>query len=177
MEFKMSGHLLTGFDIQMKHGPEQTGASAEEEGESKSDRISLRWKELLWHFHSERWGTLKQCWFDVMVGSYCRVEKVGVFTPASLDKLLKRSMERAEELRLERRWVGTVTSHKNKSSAPRCIPLLLSHCSVCFAFNVLVKTEGPLVIASARESKQKNLQEGHNSNTMGSEKLNLGWYL
>lgn len=32
MEFKISGHLLTGFDIQMKHGPEQTGASAEEEG-------------------------------------------------------------------------------------------------------------------------------------------------
>lgn len=33
MESKiMSGHLLTAFDIQMKHGPEQTGASAEEEG-------------------------------------------------------------------------------------------------------------------------------------------------
>lgn len=32
MAFKVSGHLLTGFDIQMKHGPVQTGASAEEEG-------------------------------------------------------------------------------------------------------------------------------------------------
>lgn len=31
MEFKMSGHLLKGFDIQMKHGPGQTGISAEEE--------------------------------------------------------------------------------------------------------------------------------------------------
>lgn len=28
----MSGHLLTAFDIQMQHGPEQTDASAEEEG-------------------------------------------------------------------------------------------------------------------------------------------------
>lgn len=142
MEFKISGHLLTGFDIQMKHGPEQTGASAEEEGESKSDRISLRWKELVWHFHSKHWGTLKQCWFDVMVGSYCCVEKVSVFTPASLDKLLKRSMGRAEVVRLERRWVGTVTSHKNKSNSPRCIPLLLSLiwlCLQCFA----KKLKGP----------------------------------
>lgn len=32
MAFKVSGHLLKGFDIQMKHGPVQTGASAEEEG-------------------------------------------------------------------------------------------------------------------------------------------------
>lgn len=123
--------------------------------ESKSDRISLRWKELVWHFHSECWGTLKQCWFDVMVGSYCHVEKVVVFTPASLDKLLKHSMEQVEELGPERRWVGTVTPHKNKSNAPRCTPLLLSHCSVCFAFNVLEKTEGPLAIASAEESKQQ----------------------
>lgn len=129
-------------------------------GESISDRISLRWKELVWHFHSESWGTLKRCWFDVMVGSYCCVEKVRVFTPASLDKLLKRSMEQAEELRLERRWVGTVTSHKNKSNPPHRIPLLLSHWSVCFAFNVLVKTEGPLVIASAEESKHKRPPRG-----------------
>lgn len=33
-----------------------------------------------------------------MVGSYCRAEKVGVFTLAPLDKVLKRSVERAEEL-------------------------------------------------------------------------------
>lgn len=33
-----------------------------------------------------------------MVGSYCRAEKVGVFTPAPLDKVLKHSVERAEEL-------------------------------------------------------------------------------
>lgn len=38
----MSGHLHRGFDIQMKHGHVQTGASAEEEEETKSDRISLR---------------------------------------------------------------------------------------------------------------------------------------
>lgn len=89
-----------------------------------------------------------------MVGSYCRAEKVGVFTPAPLDKVLKRSVERAEELGP---WVGERgggaqgaakmsrhghTAQKNKSNAPCCIPLLLSHCSVCFAcFNVLVKTE------------------------------------
>ena len=77
--------------------------------ESKSDRISPRWKELTWQFHSEHWGTLRQCWFDVMVGSYCCVEKVSIFTPASLDKLLKRSVERADEQRLVRRRVGTVT--------------------------------------------------------------------
>lgn len=73
---------------------------------------------------------------------------------------------------------GHVTSHKNKSNPHRRIPHLLSHWSVCFAFSVLVKTKGPLVIASAEESKhKKNLQEGHTSNTMGSGELNLGLYL
>lgn len=32
MSLKASGHLLTLFDIQMKHGLVQTGASAEEDG-------------------------------------------------------------------------------------------------------------------------------------------------
>lgn len=32
MSFKVSDQLLTGFDIQMKHGPVQIGALAEEEG-------------------------------------------------------------------------------------------------------------------------------------------------
>lgn len=50
---------------------------------------------------------------------------------------------------------GHVTSHKNKSNPHRRIPHLLSHWSVCFAFSVLVKTKGPLVIASAEESKHK----------------------
>lgn len=36
----MFDHLLTGFDIQMKHSPVQTGPSSEEEEQSKSDRIS-----------------------------------------------------------------------------------------------------------------------------------------
>lgn len=38
----MFDQLLTGFDIQMKHSPVQTGPSSEEEEESKSDRISPR---------------------------------------------------------------------------------------------------------------------------------------
>lgn len=48
-------------------------------------------------------------------------------------------------------------SHHTKTNAthPAAFPLLLSHWSVCFAFNVLVRTEGPLVIASAEESKHK----------------------
>jgi len=124
-------------------------------GESKSDRISLRWKEHVWHFHSEHWGTLKQCWFDVMVGSYCCVEKVSVFTPAFLDKLLQLSMDWTDEMRVEWRWVCMVTSHKNKSKPPRGIPFLLSHWTVCFAFNVLVSVEGPLAIVSVKESKQR----------------------
>lgn len=82
----MFDHLLPGFDIQMEHSPAQTGPSSEEEEESKSDRISPRWKELIWHFHSERWDTLKWCWFDVMVGSYCFVEKVSAFNPDSPGK-------------------------------------------------------------------------------------------
>lgn len=53
IEFKMFDHLLTGFDIQMKHSPVQIGPSSEGEEESKSDWIS-RWKELVWHFHRER---------------------------------------------------------------------------------------------------------------------------
>lgn len=32
MSFKVSDQLLTGFDIQMKHGPVQIGALDEEEG-------------------------------------------------------------------------------------------------------------------------------------------------
>lgn len=95
----MFDHLLTGFDIQMKHGPVQTGPSAEEEEESKSDRISPRWKGLVWHFHSEHWGTLKWCWFDVMVGSYCFVEKVSVFNPDSPGKTAKNAAWSPE-----RRW-------------------------------------------------------------------------
>lgn len=40
MAFKVSGHLLTGFDIQMKHGPVQTDASAEE-GRGRVNQIGF----------------------------------------------------------------------------------------------------------------------------------------
>lgn len=53
---------------------------------------------------------------------------------------------------VERAW-----SHHTKTnpSHPAAFPSLLSHWSVCFAFNVLVNTKGPLVIASAKEPKDK----------------------
>lgn len=47
-------------------------------------------------------------WWEVIAV----LEKVSVFTPAFLDKLLKRSMEQADELRLEWRLVDMVSSQK-----------------------------------------------------------------
>lgn len=111
-------------------------------GESKSDRISLRWKEHVWHFHNE--GP----WSNVGLMSWWEVtavwKRLAFFTPTFLDKLLKRSVEQADEMRAWWRWVGMVTSHKNKSNPPCGIPFMLSHWSVCFAFSVLVGAEGPL---------------------------------
>lgn len=134
----MSGHLFTGFDIQMKHGPVQTAPQLRKRGESKSDRISLRWKELVWHFHSKRRGALKQCWVNVMVGSYCCVEKVSIFTSASLDKLVKHNVRWAEELR-PWRWAGTTSHHITHTllgDSLSMLFLLISPWSICFIITI-----------------------------------------
>lgn len=55
---------------------------------------------------------------------------------------------------------GRARSHRveRNQTLPACSPLLLSHCSVCFAFNVLVEPKGPLVITSAEESKHREAE-------------------